>query len=146
MYLSLDHIVLNVEDCRKMVDFYSRVLELTPLRLEEYRHGEAPFPSVRISPDSIIDFFPKKLWEEPDGPPLGRPNQNHFCLALDQEGFNQIRGRLEEAGVPLEVGPVRRWGAHGSGVSVYFRDPEGNLVELRYYPPDSGNLEPGLVS
>ena len=33
----------------------------------------------------------------------------------------------------VDVGPVPRWGAHGEGVSIYFRDPDGNTVEARHY-------------
>ena len=59
----MDHIVLNVEDTEKMMAFYCDVLEMKPERLREYREGEAPFPSVRLNSDTIIDLFPKKMWQ-----------------------------------------------------------------------------------
>ena len=48
MQCLMDHIVLNVEDDEKMIDFYSRVLMLAPERLEEYRAGKVPFPSFDL--------------------------------------------------------------------------------------------------
>ncbi len=41
--------------------------------------------------------------------------------------------RIKTNNVDIEEGPVPRWGAHGTGTSIYFRDPEGNLIEARYY-------------
>ena len=60
----MDHIVLNVEDDEKMITFYSKVLMFPPERLEEYRAGNVPFPSVRLNANTIIDLFPKKMWQK----------------------------------------------------------------------------------
>jgi catechol 2,3-dioxygenase-like lactoylglutathione lyase family enzyme len=56
----MDHIVLNVENEEKMIAFYSEVLQMPAERLQEYRAGEVPFPSVRLNSNTIIDLFPKK--------------------------------------------------------------------------------------
>ncbi len=53
----LDHIVLNVKDDEKMIAFYSEVLMFASERLDEYRAGDVPFPSVRLNSDTIIDLF-----------------------------------------------------------------------------------------
>ncbi|MGB5983885.1 MAG: VOC family protein [Desulfobacterales bacterium] len=129
----MDHIVLNVIDDEKMLAFYTEVLMLAPERLEEYRAGEVPFPSVRINSDTIIDLFPKKMWHSETQPEKGSPNLNHFCLVLAKEAWSALSARLKKNGVDLKEGPVLRWGAHGSGISIYFRDPEDNLIEARYY-------------
>ena len=129
----MDHIVLNVEDDEKMMSFYSQILVLTPERLEEYRAGEVPFPSVRLNADTIIDLFPKSLWEQTDLNKLGRLNLNHLCIALSKEQFDGLLERLKVNKVDIVEGPVPRWGAQGTGTSVYFRDPENNLIEARYY-------------
>ena len=129
----MDHIVLNVEDDEKMMSFYSQILVLTPERLEEYRAGEVPFPSVRLNADTIIDLFPKSLWEQTDLNKLGRLNLNHLCIALSKEQFDGLLERLKVNKVDIVEGPVPRWGAHGTGTSFYFRDPENNLIEARYY-------------
>lgn len=133
MQCSMDHIVLNVDDDEKMIAFYSKVLMLPTERLDEYRSGQVPFPSVRLNKDTIIDLFPKKLWQESARAGEGHENLNHFCLALSKENWQGLLRRLRDHAVPIEVGPVPRWGAHGTGTSVYFRDPEGNLIETRYY-------------
>ena len=129
----LDHIVLNVKDMDKMVDFYTRVLMLAPERLEAYRAGQAPFPSVRIDLHTIIDLFPEKLWRRTSTEGKGAVNLNHFCLAMDQEASEALTRRLDANDIEIEEGPVPRWGARGMGTSIYFRDPEENLIEARYY-------------
>ena len=129
----LDHIVLNVEDDEKMMAFYSKVLMLKPERLADYRAGDVPFPSVRLNPDTIIDLFPKKMWQKTERSGQGRENLNHFCFALGEETWQDLLQRLDANNVEIEDGPVPRWGALGTGTSIYFRDPEGNLIEARYY-------------
>jgi extradiol dioxygenase family protein len=92
-----------------------------------------PFPSVRLSENTVIDLFPKSLWTKDNPDEVCRPNLNHFCLAATKADWEQLRCRLQENGISIDEGPVQRWGAHGAGVSIYFRDPEGNVIEVRYY-------------
>ena len=134
MELRMDHIALNVEDEYAMVTFYRDVLHLSEERLKEYRRGDVSFPSVRVNKDTIIDFFPKKMWvSQSNAGGLGKTNLNHFCLAMDKPEWDDLRERLTSLNVVIEVGPVTRWGAWGNGTSIYFRDPEQNLIEARYY-------------
>ena len=133
MQCLMDHIVLNVEDDEKMIDFYKKVMMLVPERLEEYRAGKAPFLSVRLNSDTIIDLFPKKIWEKSSAKGQGRENLNHFCISMGKKTWEDLLERVKANNVDIEEGPVPRWGAHGTGTSIYFRDPEGNLIEARYY-------------
>ena len=133
MQCLMDHIVLNVEDDEKMIAFYSKVLMFGPERLEEYRAGDVPFPSVRLNSDTIIDLFPKKMRQKSALAAQGRENLNHFCIALSKGTWEKLLERLQVNNVTIKEGPVPRWGAHGTGTSIYFRDPEGNLIEARYY-------------
>jgi catechol 2,3-dioxygenase-like lactoylglutathione lyase family enzyme len=133
MQCVMDHIVLNVEDDDKMIAFYSKVLMFPTERVEEYRAGEVPFPSVRLNVDTIVDLFPKKMWEKSGRTGSGRENLNHFCITLFKNTWQELLERLIAHAVPIEEGPVERWGAHGTGTSVYFRDPEDNLIEAKYY-------------
>jgi extradiol dioxygenase family protein len=116
-----------------MIAFYSKVLMLVPERLEEYRSGDSPFPSVRLNSDTIIDLFPKKIWQKSALAGQGRENLNHFCMVLSKETWESLLEQLQSNNVDIEEGPVHRWGAHGDGTSIYFRDPEKNLIEVRYY-------------
>jgi len=155
MSISIDHVALSVNDAETMLAFYHDVLGLALERAEEFRRGEAPFASVRVNADSIIDFFPRALWEGggagpagsagPAGPagPAGsagngprppQPGMNHVCLAYPPGEWAALVARLADRGVHVDKGPVPRWGAHGGGVSVYFHDPEGNYLEARHYP------------
>ena len=133
MQCLMDHIVLNVEDDEKMIAFYSQVLMFPTERLDEYRAGKVPFPSVRLNADTIIDLFPKKIWQNSARAGEGRENLNHFCIASNKKSWQELIERLKTNAVEIETGPIPRWGAHGTGTSIYFRDPEGNLIEARCY-------------
>jgi len=139
MQCAMDHIVLNVEDDEEMITFYAKVLMLPTERLDEYRSGKVPFPSVRLNADTIIDLLPKKMWHKSAVMGKGRENLNHFCIALTKRLWQDLLERLQTNAVPIEEGPVPRWGAHGTGTSIYFRDPEGNLIEARYYEGHNGS-------
>ncbi len=135
MQCLFDHIVLNVEDDKKMLAFYSDILMLKPERAEEYAAGSVPFPSVRLNSFSVIDLFPKALWG--GSQQKGRQRLNHFCLSVKKDDWQKLVERLESNAVAIEEGPVVRWGAQGVGRSIYFRDPEANLIEARYYEESS---------
>src|SRR5690606_28451274 len=117
----LDHIVLNVADVERSLAWYVELLGLEPERVDEWRAGSVPFPSVRVDAGCIIDLF--------DGAPSGE-NLNHFCLVVDPGDPETIAA---DARFDVHSGPVRRWGARGDGTSVYVRDPDGTIVELRSY-------------
>lgn len=118
---AFDHIVLACPDVERTLAWYQDVLGLPPVRVEEWRAGRAPFPSVRISADSIIDLIPGT-------PESGR--LNHFCLVIEPTDLTALvaSGRFD-----VVEGPVTRYGARGNGTSVYVRDPDGTVVELRHY-------------
>ncbi|MBI5593794.1 MAG: VOC family protein [Deltaproteobacteria bacterium] len=132
MQIRLDHLALNMKNEAEMIHFYHTVLQLPAERLGEYRQGKVPFASVRIDADTIIDLFPRALWASIEASE-GITNLNHFCLSLEKDGWHTLCDRLASFGIPIEEGPVSRWGAHGNGTSVYFRDPDANRIEARYY-------------
>jgi catechol 2,3-dioxygenase-like lactoylglutathione lyase family enzyme len=126
--VALDHIVLNVADVERSLDFYQRHLGLPAERVEGWRKGELPFPSLRVNEATIIDLVAAA--PERAG---GRENLAHFCLVTDATDLEAVKRELEAADVAVERGPVLRSGARGQALSIYFRDPDQNLVELRTY-------------
>lgn len=131
----LDHIVLNVADVDRSLQFYGDLLGLELLRVEEFRAGKVGFPSVRITGETIIDLSPLKSAEgqAAAAPEARRENLNHFCLVTDTTDLVAVRDELAAAGFPAHQGPVDRWGAHGTALSIYLKDPDGNTVEIRTY-------------
>lgn len=140
----MDHIVLNIENDQKMIKFYSKILMLETERLDEYLKGQVSFPSVRLNPDTIIDLFPKKMWQTTGDDRGGHKHLNHFCISLGMEDWKELFIRLKDNNIDIDEGPVPRWGAHGRGTSIYFRDPENNLIEARYYE-EQNNSEKCLL-
>ncbi|MFQ6111062.1 MAG: VOC family protein, partial [Nitrospinota bacterium] len=62
-----------------------------------------------------------------------RGNMNHLCLVIEKADFERVMDHLKKNGAEMHLGPVPRWGARGMGTSIYFHDPEGNMVEIRQY-------------
>jgi catechol 2,3-dioxygenase-like lactoylglutathione lyase family enzyme len=119
--VDVDHVVLNVADTERSLAFYAGELSLTPLRVDEWRRGEVFFPSVRVTPSFILDLL--------ETPRTG-VNADHLCLVVDPVDLAAVAasGRFT-----VVDGPAARFGARGSGTSLYVLDPDGNTVELRHY-------------
>ncbi len=122
--IGMDHVVLNVDDVERALAFYCGELGLAPVRVDEWRRHEAPFPSVRVDSATIVDLL--------DAPRTGE-NADHVCLVVEPVDFDAITASSRFVVVD---GPARRYGAHGEGTSLYIRDPDGNMIELRYYDPN----------
>ncbi|NRQ32541.1 VOC family protein [Nonomuraea sp. NN258] len=138
MDVRLDHLVCWVSDQLNSLDFYERVIGLAGVRAEEFRDGKAAFPSVRVSPETILDLMSYEAARGVDegtgvrgsaGHPL-----NHFCLAVGREDFDELKVRLKRNGVEISGGGVDSFGARGiAPETIYFADPDGNVIEVRYY-------------
>lgn len=116
-----DHIVLVCSDVERTLAWYSDLLGLESVRVDEWRRGEAPFPSVRVDAGTIIDLI---AGEPADG------RLDHFCLVVEPTDLDAIAASGE---FTVLDGPDRRFGARGEGTSLYVRDPDGAVVELRHY-------------
>lgn len=136
MKADLDHIALDCKnDPLDLVDFYVSVFNFEPCRVDEFKAGNVPFPSVRASPNTILDFFATS-GDDPN-PPKGLRQSNHFCFAVTKEDWDMLRERLKEKKVDTMGEPKERSGARGDGISIYVKDPEDNIVEFRYYPHEA---------
>ena len=131
-FKAMDHIVLNVQDMDRILDFYINVLGLPGERIEAFRRGDVPFPSVRVCDDTVIDLFPIDQ-QAPAVPGDQRAVLNHFCLVIEKMGMSEIMEHLQQHGVAVVEGPATRWGAHGHATSIYFLDPENRKIEIRSY-------------
>ncbi|GAA3165093.1 MULTISPECIES: VOC family protein [Streptomyces] len=126
--IAFDHLVLNVTDIERSLDFYTGPLGLEPVRVAQWRAGQVPFPSVRVSPTTIID-----LVEVPGDQPQGS-NVDHICLVVEPLDWQQV---IDSGVFTVLDGPGKRYGARGTALSLYVQDPDGNTVELRWYPQDA---------
>ena len=117
----LDHVVLVVADVERSLAWYIDELSGRPVRLDEWRAGQVLFPSVRLSASSIIDLI--------QGDRTGQ-NVDHVCIEIDPTDLDAVAasGRFDVVG-----GPADLFGARGMGRGLYVRDPDGNVIELRYY-------------
>lgn len=125
MDVSIDHVVLWVADPLRSVEFFGRVVGLPGERVEEFREGKVPFPSVRVSATAILDLMA-------DSSGSAHP-VNHVCLAMGHDDFEALRGRLTDNGNKMS-GLTNSFGARGnSPETIYFEDPDGNVLEARFY-------------
>jgi catechol 2,3-dioxygenase-like lactoylglutathione lyase family enzyme len=117
----LDHLVLTVADIGRTRDFYERVLGMDPVVFGEGRHALA-FGAQKINlHEAGREFEPKAA------API--PGSADLCFLTDSS-VAEVVEHLEANSVEIIEGPVRRTGATGPIMSVYFRDPDGNLLEV----------------
>ena len=119
-----DHLVLRCADVERSLAWYVDTLGLAPVRVDEWRDGEVPFPSVRVSAETIIDLIPATGL-------VTERNVDHICLVADRETVNTIAADTETFRLIGEPGV--RFGAQGDGWSAYVYDPDDNVVEVRSY-------------
>lgn len=126
---AVDHIVLKVRDLDRSLSFYRDWLGLEAEFLEDYTAGRRPFVSLRAGAQ-LIDLVPDPGFaggaEDPKAGLL------HFCLRIRRCPLEKLFGAFEAAGVEvLGGGPRARMGATGMGMSIYVRDPDGYLIEIK---------------
>jgi catechol 2,3-dioxygenase-like lactoylglutathione lyase family enzyme len=117
----LDHLVLTVADIGRTRDFYERVLGMEPVVFSEGRHALA-FGAQKINlHEAGREFEPKAA--------APTPGSADLCFLTDSS-VAEVDEHLEANSVAIIEGPVRLTGATGPITSLYFRDPDGNLLEV----------------
>jgi catechol 2,3-dioxygenase-like lactoylglutathione lyase family enzyme len=120
----LDHLVLTVADIARTVDFYQRVLGM---QHEVFGQGRSAlvFGQQKFNLHQHGNEFEPKA-KHPT------PGAIDLCL-ITRWPIGAVLEHLAQQRVTVEQGPVARTGAVGSIESVYFRDPDGNLIEVSRY-------------
>jgi catechol 2,3-dioxygenase-like lactoylglutathione lyase family enzyme len=119
----LDHLVLTVRDIEATCRFYERVLGMRTVHFS----GRVALAFGRQK----INLHPAGREYEPKAADP-RPGGGDFCL-IAATPLDEVIRHLAACGVAIEEGPVPKTGATGPIRSVYFRDPDGNLVEVSNY-------------
>ncbi len=121
--LGIDHVVYRVRDLDRMIRFYADVLGCTVdhrqdhLRLVHLRAGRA-----------LIDLVQVREGESLPEPGFG--NQAHLCIRIEPWEPAALRTHFEGFGLSADWAEAN-YGAEGAGPSLYLKDPEGNLLELK---------------
>jgi catechol 2,3-dioxygenase-like lactoylglutathione lyase family enzyme len=120
----IDHVVLTVADVERTLAFYARVLGMKPVAFgagaRALHFGNQKFNVHPVGRDDTV------VARNPT------PGAVDVCL-VTRTPVAEVVAHLKAEGVPIEEGPVPRTGAVGPITSVYFRDPDGNLVEVSAY-------------
>ena len=123
-----DHTNWRVKDLERSLHFYSEVLGLEAFGIEEYRRGERPIVSLRVTPTFILHLRPDPGFEA-----ASNGGYDHLALVVEGSDTEELAGYLEEAGVEIEERLEGVVGARGEGEALYVRDPDGYLIELKLY-------------
>lgn len=121
--LGLDHVVLRVRDQAASQRFHTEVLGCSVDHVNE----KVSLIQLRFG-EQLIDLFPA-------GPGAAGPGagvqMDHFCLSIRCDDLVAVKKALEARGVPLAGDIVERRGSYGTGPSLYLRDPDGFMIELK---------------
>lgn len=117
----LDHLVLTVADVAATQAFYARVMGLRPAAFGQGRHA-LHFGNQKINLHQAGKEFEPKARRATAG-------SGDLCFIVTTP-LDRVIAHLAHEGVEIEAGPVDKTGAVGPLRSVYFRDPDGNLIEL----------------
>jgi catechol 2,3-dioxygenase-like lactoylglutathione lyase family enzyme len=122
---TIDHLILNVNDIPKSIDFYVNVLG--------FKHDgeDGPFTVIRVNDDFILLLGP---W--------GTEGNEHYAFAMPRNDFDHVFEVIKEKSIPYgdsfhsvgnNTGPGNEHGAKGMAPSIYLFDPNHHLIEIRTY-------------
>ena len=120
--LGLDHVVFRVRDQAAAQRFYVDVLGCTVDHVNE----RISLVHLRFG-EHYIDLLPATATE----PALVAGGVDHVCLSIQCDDLKAVAESLRRKGVAVEGDVVQRFGAWGDGPSIYLRDPDGHMIELK---------------
>lgn len=120
----LDHLVLTVSNIQQSLDFYSRTLGMQPISFGSGRCA-LTFGSQKIN----LHQGSKEWTPKAAHPTAGSAD---LCF-ISKRPLNEVIDHFHDQGISIEEGPVARTGALGPILSLYIRDPDGNLLEISTY-------------
>jgi catechol 2,3-dioxygenase-like lactoylglutathione lyase family enzyme len=130
---ALDHLVLTVADVAETCAFYTRVLGMQEVTFGGGRKALV-FGMQKIN----LHQFGREVEPKAERP---TPGSGDFCL-ITSVPLDEVIAHLRACGVTVLEGPVQRTGARGPILSVYFRDPDRNLIEVSNYAKARGGGAP----
>ncbi|EIM9801539.1 VOC family protein [Salmonella enterica] len=120
----IDHLVLTVSDISTTIRFYEEVLGFSAVTFKQNRKALI-FGAQKINlHQQEMEFEPKASRPTPGSADL--------CF-ITSTPINGVVSEILQAGIPIVEGPVERTGATGEIMSIYIRDPDGNLIEISQY-------------
>ncbi|EAB2142277.1 VOC family protein [Salmonella enterica] len=120
----IDHLVLTVSDILTTIRFYEEVLGFSAVTFKQNRKALI-FGAQKINlHQQEMEFEPKASRPTPGSADL--------CF-ITSTPINDVVSEILQAGIPIVEGPVERTGATGEIMSIYIRDPDGNLIEISQY-------------
>jgi catechol 2,3-dioxygenase-like lactoylglutathione lyase family enzyme len=128
--VEIDHVVLRCRDQARALSFYTQLLGCT----EERRIDAIGLIQLRAG-QSMIDLVPLVPTE---GSRMEEArNVDHICLGVRARDMGEVASYLRARQVEVIGEPATRYGARGMGTSIYIRDPEGNVIELKQTPAEA---------
>jgi len=118
---AIDHVVLTVRDIERTLSFYQQALGMRTISFGDGRRALA-FGDQKLNLHQAGNEFTPRAQ-------LPTPGSADLCLLTD-EPLDEVVAHLRRSGIAIELGPVAKVGARSPLRSIYFRDPDGNLIEV----------------
>ena len=119
----IDHIVITARDIEVTCDFYTRVLDMQVVTFDDRKALHFGEQKINLH-QAGKEFEPKAR--------LPTPGSVDLCF-ITQTPLAQVIEHVQACDVDIVAGPVNKTGAKGPMISVYLRDPDGNLIEVSNY-------------
>jgi catechol 2,3-dioxygenase-like lactoylglutathione lyase family enzyme len=125
---AIDHLSIHAADLERTLEFY-RTLGLEVVQ-ESGVSGHRPV--IQVNQVQKINVLPGSAAEASGSSPRSAFSRGHFCFVWDGTVHEALE-LLKQRGIVVESAPSRRQCARGPATSIYFRDPDGNQIELATY-------------